>query len=424
MARVVIACLCACLFSACASYTDETREIRSLYRSGAYKGALENLDKSSLADSDRNRLLYLLERASILDKMGEGEKARKLWLEADALADKLFTVSVTRTASSFVVSESMTDYTGEDYEKVAIHTQIALSFLADDDQKSALVSARKINSKLEEINQQHGDYKNRYAEDALARYLSGMIYESQGEWDSAIIDYTKALQTYRSDYGKLGFSSGVPDTLVEALYRLLKMRGRTERLQSLKKDFPKQTAKAENINPDWGEIAVIHEVGNIAVKETSEFFPLIGKQVIRFSFPVIKKGHRSFRGATGFEIVGRDGFVGADLVQDMDAIAYATLEDRRLRLIAKQTARLLAKGQLTEQAYKNFGVVGGLAANVFSAVTETADTRSWSLLPESYFVTRQRVPAGTYKVKIKNAGRLGDVKTVKVAPRRLVLLTD
>jgi hypothetical protein len=108
----------------------------------------------------------------------------------------------------------------------------------------------------------------------------------------------------------------------------------------------------------------------------------------------------------------------------MDAIARQTLEDRRLRLVAKQGARLLAKGQLTEQAYKNFGPIGGIAANVFSAVTETADTRSWTLLPEAYLVSRQRVKPGRHTVEIKTGGRIGQIKTVEVKKGQVVILRD
>src|SRR5690606_6976497 len=104
-------------------------------------------------------------------------------------ADELYTVSISRTAASFIVSESSTDYEGEDYERVAIHTQLALSFLGDKDLAAARVEARKINLKLEEINQKYDDHKNRYAEDAFARYLAGTIYEARGEIDDAIIDY-------------------------------------------------------------------------------------------------------------------------------------------------------------------------------------------------------------------------------------------
>src|SRR5690606_17970339 len=122
-----------------------------------------------------------------------------------------------KTALSFVYNDSATDYEGEDYEKVAIHTQLALSFIGDQDYSAARVQAKKINNKLAEINKNYdADQKNRYAEDAFALYLAGVIWEAQGDYDDAIIDYRKALKLYEGSYATF-VRAGVPDGLVEAL---------------------------------------------------------------------------------------------------------------------------------------------------------------------------------------------------------------
>lgn len=409
----------------CASYTDETREIRSLYRSESYRAALTKLEASDLKTEDKNRLLYRLEKAMILDRLQEREKSRALLIQADKIADELYTTSISRTAASFVVNDAVSDYDGEDYEKVAIHTVLALSFLADQNYESARVEAKKINNKLAEINAGYEDKKNRYGEDAFARYLSGMIYEARGEYDDAIIDYKRAIELFRGAYAEF-VNGGVPDNLVRAYWRLLELRRRPDAQAQLEKDFPKVTAEAKKAfkqDEGTGEIIVIHEIGHIATKTTQEFIFPFGKQVIRFSFPVIRKRTGSYIGQTGFSVDGGS-LVGAENVQDMDAIASATLEDRRLRMVAKQATRLIAKGQLTEQAYKNFGPLGGIAANVFSAVTETADTRSWTLLPEAFFVSRKRVKPGTYKVEVRTGGRLGQIEKVEVRRGKVVILRD
>ncbi len=419
--------LVAALGWGCASYTEETREIRSLYRSEAYPAALAKLDASDLKDESKNRLLYRLEKAMILDRMGQRDKSRALLIEADKIADDLYTVSATRTAASFVVNEGATDYSGEDYEKVAIHTEMALSFIADGKLEAARVEARKINNKLQEINQQYDDdHKNRYAEDAFARYLAGIIYEARGEVDDALIDYGKAVDLYSGPY-KAFVDGGVPDGLVEAYYRLLAERGRKERLAKLADQFPGKMAAAKAdlaAAASTGEVVVIQEVGHIATKTAQEFVFPFGKQIIRFSYPVIQKSSPAAFGATGVTDVGTGRFYRADNVQDMDAIARAGLEDRRGRLIAKQAARLIAKGQLTEQAYRNLGPLGGIAANVYSAVTETADTRSWTLLPEAYFVTRIRLKPGMHTLRIQSAGRVNQIEKVDVKKGAMVLLRD
>jgi hypothetical protein len=409
--------------SACASYTEETREIRSLYKGEAYREALAKLEASEIKEEDRNRLLYRLEKAMILERLGEGEKARRLLLEADKIADQLYTTSVSRTAASLVVNDAMSDYSGEDFEKVAIHTQLALSFLAAKDLRSARVEAVKINNKLNEINQGYEDNKNKYGEDAFARYLAGMIYEAQGDVDDAVIDYGKAVALYGGDFAEF-VDGGVPDQLVRAYARLLVLEGRDDKLGPLEKSFGKQVANGRKAAQDeWGELAVVHATGHIATKSTEDFVIPIGKQIIRFSFPVIRRGPVGYLGTSGVMVDG-GALQGSDNVVDMDAIAHSNLEDRRGRIIAKSAARLLAKGQLTEQAYKNFGVVGGLAANIFSAVSETADTRSWTLLPRAYYVTRVRLKPGKHTVKIQTDGRLGRIETVEIRRGKLEILTD
>jgi len=411
------------VLTACASYTEETREIRSDFRSGRYDEALAALEKSSLRTAERNRLLYRLEKAMILDRMGERDKSRRLLLDADRIVDELITVSVSRTAASFVTNEAATDYGGEDYEKVAIHTMLALSFLEDNDLNAAGIAARRINTKLIEINQGYDEGKNRYGEDAFARYLAGTIYEARGDWDSAIIDYAKALELHQGFYREF-VSGGVPDELVTALYRMLVKRNRKDRVAALSKSFPKMVERAEKelkSTPSAGQLVVVHETGRIAIKETFEHLIPFGRQVVRLSFPVIRRdGGVSEGGRSGVTINGR--FTASENVQDMDAIASQSLEDRRGRLVAKQAARLLTKGQITEQAYQNFGPLGGLAANVYTAATETADTRGWTLLPEAFQMSRVRLAPGTYDVAIKTSGRTESIRKVEIVEGGVVIL--
>ena len=417
----LVALLC---LNACASYTEETRTIRTDYRDGSFQQALDKIESSSLKEN-KNRLLYNLEKAMILDRMGDQVKSRSLLISADKIADDLYTTSISRTAASFVVSDASTDYSGEDYEKVAIHTELALSYIGSGDLDSARVEARKINNKLSQINDAYEDHKDRYSEDAFARYLSGIIYEARGETDDAIIDYTKALASYRGNFSAF-VNGGTPDHLIKALYRLLSQRGRQDRLKELQGEFPRlvEAAKAELDDRDSGEVVVIHELGHIAVKTSESFAFAFGKQVVRFSFPVIRSQGRSYFGQTGLIVNPGDKFHSAENAEDLNAIAHSTLEDRRGRLIAKSAARLIAKGQLTEQAYQNFGPLGGLAMNIFAVVTETADTRSWSLLPEAYAVSRIRLKSGKHTIKIQSGGKLGKIETVTLKKGQILIMRD
>ncbi len=409
----------------CATYTDVTASIRQDFRSGRYERSLENLEKSPLKTEEKNRLLFHLEKAMILDRLGEKKKSRSELLDSDRIADELYTVSISKSVATFLVNDMSQEYGGEDYEKVLIHTIMALSFLEEGDYKSARIAAAKINNKLHAINSAHDDQKSAFKDDAFALEMAGMIFESLGEIDNAIVEYRKALEIYQTSY-KNFYSGETPSHVIKALYRLSKKRNRQEIIGQLKKNYDGILKEAEkDLGNNLGDLIVIHEVGNISPKVAKDFALPINRQIIRFSFPIIKQNYfRSF-GATGIilkEKDGQDQFFNGTLTQDLNAIAYQCLEDKRLRMILKQGARLLIKGQITDQAYQNFGPLGGIAANIYSVVSETADTRAWSLLPGAFYVTRARIKAGNYNIVIRNDGSTSDILPVEVKANGLKIL--
>ncbi|MES2746253.1 MAG: hypothetical protein V4655_12555, partial [Bdellovibrionota bacterium] len=52
-------------FTACASYTQEMKEMNLSFRAGNYTAALEKFDKVDLKEESRNRMLYYLEKGMI-----------------------------------------------------------------------------------------------------------------------------------------------------------------------------------------------------------------------------------------------------------------------------------------------------------------------------------------------------------------------
>jgi len=404
----------------CATYTDQTAEMRSAFRAHHFPESIEKLKKAGIEAEGRSRLLYGMEKGMILDRMGNRSESRKTFLQADRVVDELYTVSIANTAATFLVNESMSDYAGEDYEVVALHTMLALSYLEDKLYDDAHVEAKKINNRLHTISAERGDDHNGYKEDAFARYLSGMIFEAQGEWDDAFIDYRQALALFEQKEYKKFYFGGAPKSLVEALSSLAIRRNRPEIFSSLQTRYPKWVVASPP--PETGEVAVIHESGVISVKKAKEFVLPLGGQIIRFSFPYIDERSVYPSYNTGVEFQGR--FIQGDNVADMNALAHYSLEERRLRLIAKSAARLIAKAALTEQAYKNFGPLGGIAANVYSVVSETADTRGWTLLPEAFYVTRLRLPVGKQTIQVKNEGRINQMLVVDVKKNQLQVFRD
>lgn len=455
------------LIQGCASYSDKTAEIRGFYQTQNYAQALAKLDESSIKSENKNRLLYQLERAQILDRQGDLKASRAALLRADKIADDLYTTSISHQVASFLVNDAATEYGGEDFEIVAIHIALALSFLESDDLKGALVEARKINSKLAEINQRYDKNKNRYAEDAFARFLAGLIYEASGNYDSAIIDYRKSIKTYDSLYSRQ-FGVAAPRSLIRSYVRALQRRGRSGEAKTFLKSRGLKLAALSLPPASYGRVVVIHEVGTINRKVNSEHLMPWSNKTIRFSFPHIAptanrsplrfKSRHSVQMGTGgvssssgvaVELGGqqaqqrakaaiRRGLgpaygvakVGerltkaqrAEPVQDMNAIAHHTLEDRRGRIFAKSVARLVVKDQMVQKANQEWGPVAGLLVGVAGMVTETGDTRSWALLPGGYEISELYLPAGRHNITIIQDGLEQQTRRVNVRAGRPVFV--
>lgn len=407
-------------FWGCASYTDEMKGVQRAYLLGDFQKALEKFEELELEDQSRNRLLYHLEKSSLQEALGQSQKARQSLQKAASLVDELYRASLSGQVASFLYNDSTTDYQGEDYEKVLIHTMLALSFLKDGLLNEAQVEARAINTQLLEINNFYKDNKNKYREDAFARFLAGLTYEAKGEWDAAIIDYRAALKIYSSDYKK-HFQNPVPMALVKSLAHLAKRRGRLDLLKSLKKDYP-SLSMAGLGEPQMSSIVVIHSVGQIASKESKEFVTIWDQRPLRFSFPTIRPKNPSTYGTQSLTIDGRT--TQGELTQNLDAIASQTLEDARLRSVAKTIARLIAKDQLAQKAKKSIGPLGGLMAGIYGAVTETADTRSWTLLPGAFYVSRAFVKPGELSLRITSRGRTSAFRKLTTKPGQLYFLFD
>lgn len=418
------------LLTHCASYTDDTQELRRDFIGGKYKASLEKLEKSPLKTSNTNRLLYNLEKSMIVDRMGDRKSSRDLLLKADKIVDELYTTSISKTAATFFFNDSASDYEGEDYEKVAIHTLLAYSFLEDNDINAARVEAKKINGKLHEITQNYDPKYAHYKEDAFARFLSGLIYESKENWDDAIIDYRKAIEVYDSPSYSKFYDGGIPDSLVTSLYGVALRRKRNDVLQDLKNRFPKILEKYDEQlreNPKGGDLIVLHAAGHIESKKAKEFLlPIpVGDhmQIMRISYPVIEKQNIDWQNTQCGASVNSRYFAAANTL-NFNALAYQSLDDKRGRLVLKNMARLIIKATAVYEAEKNFGILGFIGASVAAAVTETADTRSWTLLPQAFYVNRIRLAPGKHSVELKTASRVTQVLSVDVDAGSLKFLVS
>ncbi|MBA3936527.1 MAG: hypothetical protein H0X38_03620 [Planctomycetes bacterium] len=122
-----------------------------------------------------------------------------------------------------------------------------------------------------------------------------------------------------------------------------------------------------------------------------------------------------------------------EVVSDLDAYARATLKDEQPKLLVKTLIRAAAKqvaaGTVTHELTKRndgLGELLGAGLNLLTSaaatLSEVADTRSWSTLPDHIEARLLDLPAGSYALRLETTYGTVDLGTVKVPAGRLVVV--
>jgi uncharacterized protein len=394
------------LAGGCATYSDVTQEMRTSFYSGSSSRALETLDKSKVAKSKGDEVLYRMERGSLLYDMKQFSGATKEWERASRRLDELYTISLSKQAASLAISEDFADYEGEAHERVLLPVFSALAFLSQGEPQKAIVEARRTNEILKILeNDKRGNPK--LQENLFAHYLSGYIYEMRSDWDAAIVEYRKALAASQK--------SSAQDVVVDALMPLAQFRRRQDVLAEINR---KGVSKGGNPWSDPGnppaELLVVFEAGKAPVKEPEDIPVPVSGGVINISFP--RYQNMTFGNTTAQVLVGGRSQASTVVLQDIGELARAALSARRAREITRMVARVIAKDQAARAAGRALGPLAQIAASVAGAVTERADTRSWTLLPNTLQVARISLTPGQVNEVMVRPGR-GPSETFRFTPR-------
>nr|WP_242588373.1 hypothetical protein [Corallococcus macrosporus] len=385
----------------CASdYVARTASARSAYQSSDYPRALRELEGEQKEAPERDQLLLLLDKGMVLHAAGQWEESTKALGQADELVSQLDITSVSEEAGVLLSNERRRAYRGEDFEKLMISVLQALNYTELGRDEDALVEVRRVNERIEKMIIEE---KKPYEQLAIARYLGGVLYEDQHEWDSAFIDYMKAYELEP----RLG-------GLAEPLLRLAKKTGRDDAYATLSQKFA--DVAHDPLGPGDGQLVVVVEAGLSPQKERASRD--YGDSGDLIEVPVYRD-----RGGTPPVRVSVDSkSERAVTVTSLARVAQVHLNDRIGRMLAKQLAGAVAKagvaagvGALTKS--KELGLLAFLVLNAGNQ----ADLRSWLSLPAEFQVARFRLPPGKHTVQVDAPGR-PTTHQVEVKPGRVEVL--
>lgn len=413
------------LLVGCATYYQKSMAFQESFVQGQIEDANKTLDSSKKAATDQNRLLYFLQKGVVMQMLGEFEQSNQFFEQAYIYTED-FRKSYTKELASMLTNSSIKPYTGEDHELVLMHYFKAVNYLRLNQHDEALVECRRINNKLNILNDRYEKKKNRYKRDAFALNLMGMSYEGSGDINNAFIAYRNALETYEEDYKKQ-FNIEAPQQLKKDLLRSAYLNGFDEELKKFETLFG---VKYIHQTMEGGELILFWHNGIGPVKDewSTNFFIVKGQggavmfvneelglsfpfpitamgqstgglgdlKFVRVAFPKYLERKPYYRSA---EIIADKSIYKLELAENINEIAFKTLEDRMTREMANSLMRLALKQTVEQQASKQNQNLGALLS-VINAVSEKADTRNWQTLPYSISYARVPLKEGLNNIKL------------------------
>ncbi len=415
--KVRIAFACLLVISGCAlleDYTAKTAAVRQASRSGDYAAALTALPP--VGRQDRDAVLVLLERATLRHYMGEYalsaadfEKAAGIMkdLEERALVSA---EAVATQAGSLFLNERVVPYAGDDFEKIFVHALDALNYLMLANLEDARVEVRRCYARQTELLHQQAADVRRAAENkdwptyagsddyavmqgkaadhsvyrnAFACYVSAYVYELNNEPDEAYVDLKQALQ-----------AAPQCRTVQQDLLRLSRRLGFVDDLEKWGELF----GPGPEIPQDGIDLLVIIENGQAPIKTEVNFAVPFGEALAFFALPAYRFSVPRFRCV---QIAGPQDPLKMDVLADIDAMAARNLLDKLPLLFAKQLVRASAKAAAVGRLQQEYGPVGWLLGELAAGISERADVRSWTTLPQEILVARLFLPQYIDKIKLK-----------------------
>lgn len=356
-----------------------------LFRAEAYSQAAESFEEEA-KETGSNQLLFLLDAGMSYFQMRDYDKAIELLLRAEDLAEIKDYTSVSEEVGVLVTGQNVRGYKGEDFEKLMINAYLALAFAAKGEMESAQVECRKINLL---INRMVTEGKRNYEESTFARYISALLWEASGEYNSAFIDYKKV---YEQD-------PSYPN-LIPYMIRAASLAGLNEEVRKIRSEHG--SVRLLRQGKEAAELVVLVERGRAPMKQ-----PQFNNQSLPrlVSHPMRKQSVRVSLAGESLEDF--------NLALDIDRLSKEFLADRLHRLKLSQLAGTATKAALAVGAgalAKDEDV--GILTFLLLASADTADLRSWKSLPAEIHILRSFVEPGTYQVQLEFIGAAGEVDRV------------
>lgn len=288
----------------CATYGKATMMVGPHLSSRNYDEARAAIQKN-IKDDGKDRLLYYMEIGLIDHLSGKYQASNSALSQAARIGEELETTRASDLLKVALTSPRSGAYRGTQFERAFIHYYKTLNytFLAAENvsqrqkfMEDARIEARKVDIMLTALQNEEGNYKDVkdnegkiftklmklfdalqgrtldknwlvYREDAYIRYVTGLTYEANGEFDDARIAYQQAAELYEQGYAKqYSLGSEITEQAWFDVIRMMKRAGGYEGewpTLSEKKLSESMRGRLKLFKPEMAQLVVITHTGMI-----------------------------------------------------------------------------------------------------------------------------------------------------------------
>ena len=186
-AQLLCGALLALCLAGCASPPLQTA--RDNFYAGRFEQANTNL--AVIPQNDKDEILYLMERGTIRQNLGQYQASAQDWRRAGDLDAGLETYSISHGVSSLIVNDCVLSFRGMPFERTLMYAFLAKDYLAESNWDYAAICARNIIKKLEAL--------DGFPDIAYGRYMAGFCLELINDEGNAAIQYRATAHLLKKD---------------------------------------------------------------------------------------------------------------------------------------------------------------------------------------------------------------------------------
>lgn len=430
----------------CRTYYDKVLDYHQDLNAGNYKAAEKDLLNTRFLKAKRNQILKYLELGKVYHLQHQYDSSNVYLNKADLLMEDK--TAVADVSTTVLVNGAVTRYHGEDFERVLVNYYKALNYLYLNLNEDALVEAKRINIRLNELADKQLMDGKKYRADAFAHTLQGFVYERMNDHNNAFISYRNAYELYVKNNGTQYLGSELPQQLKIDLINSANRSGfYAERDDYCNKfNMPFNTVK----DTSKYQLLFIWENGLAPVKQQEDIMLFLVKGAggdlmfsdksgtINIPFPLPEKKNNDPASLSDLNVIriaypkyvdipvyytnlsiennGRS--FSPAMAENVTFIARETLRERFLKEMTLTVSRIALK-KLAEAELKKQNEAAGALLGIAGALAEKADTRNWQSLPSFISYTRIPVNKGDNTLRLNFTTVNGQVitNTITVNPK-------